>query len=135
MWGWVWMVMFQMPGLAVGSESLEVEVVKTSPAYGEEVQNLKDLMITIRFNREMDPSIQEDFLLDQRGATDTQGNPVEITGQFTWPDSKTLQFKPKGALKPKSTYQISLFSVRTQDGEEMEDVPFRLVFTTGSGKQ
>ncbi len=83
-WGWLWLVMFQMPGLAVGSDSPGIKVVKTSPAYGEEVENLKDLVITIQFNRDMDPGMQEDFLLDQRGTTDAQGNPIEIAGQFTW---------------------------------------------------
>ncbi|MBI3597130.1 MAG: Ig-like domain-containing protein [Nitrospirae bacterium] len=111
-----------------------IKIVKTSPTDAEEINVLKDLVITIQFNRDMDPTMQEDFLMDQRDATDEQGNPIEIQGDLTWPDAKTLQFKPKTVLKPQSSYQVSLFSVLTKDGESMDQAPFRLVFTTGSGQ-
>lgn len=111
-----------------------IKIVKTSPTDAEEINVLKDLVITIQFNRDMDPTMQEDFLMDQRDVTDEQGNPIEIQGDLTWPDAKTLQFKPKTVLKPQSSYQVSLFSVLTKDGESMDQAPFRLVFTTGSGQ-
>jgi len=117
----------------LADEPTHIQIVKTYPAYAEEIKNLDELVVIIQFNREMDPGMQEDFLMDQRGATDAQGNPVEISGQFIWRDSKTIEFRPKDPLKPNSTYQVSLFSIRTKDGEESEDVPFRLVFTTGKG--
>ena len=123
-------IMLQIPAIAGAGESAKIEIVKTSPKYGEEISLPKDLVITIQFNQEMDPSMQDDFVMDQRGVTDEHGDPVEISGQFTWVNPKTLQFKPKQSLKPNATYQVSLFSVRTKEGEEMEEVPFRLAFMT-----
>jgi hypothetical protein len=124
-----WLTVLVITGAVHAGEPGTIEIVKTSPAYGEEVLN-QDLVITIEFNQEMDYKMQEDFVLDQRGATDESGNPIEIKGQFSWPSPKILQFKPHKALKSHSTYQVSLFSVRTRQGKEMESVPFRLVFTT-----
>jgi hypothetical protein len=129
-----WLILLAVPLSVFGEESSPVRVVKTSPAYGETVQNLSGFTATIRFNKEMDPKMQEDFLLDQRGAMDEMGNPIEIPGDFDWTDPMTLQFKAKTPLKPNAVYQISLFSARTKDGEEMEEVPFRLVFKTGRGE-
>ena len=129
----LWMALMPWLNQTSAGDSTPVKVVKTSPTYAEEINNLKGLVITIQFNREMDPAMQDDFLMDQRGAVDGQGNPVEIQGELTWPDPKTLQFKPKQTLKPNSVYQVSLFSVRAKDGEEMAGVPYRSVFTTGSG--
>jgi hypothetical protein len=128
------MILMPWLGQVSAGDSAAVKIEKTSPTYAEEINDLKGAVITIQFNREMDRAMQEDFLMDQRGATDEQGNPVEIQGELTWPDARTLQFKPKAALKPHATYQVSLFSVTTKEGESMEQVPFRLVFTTGSGK-
>jgi hypothetical protein len=122
--------LFQINHVAFAGESGPVEVTKTVPGYGEEISNPKDVVITIHFNRDMDPTMNEDIVLDQRGVTDLEGNPIQIIGKATWPNPRTLQFRPHEALKPDSTYQISLFSVRTIEGEEMESVPFRLVFTT-----
>ena len=104
------------------------------PSYGEQVNSLTGLVVKIHFNRDIDPTIQEDFVLDQRGASDPDGNPIEIKGRLSWLDSKTLQFKAEESLKPSSTYQVNLFSVRTPEGEEMEEVPYRLVFTTADTK-
>lgn len=117
---------------AFSKEPSPIQIVKTYPVYAEEIKNLDKMVVIIQFNREMDPSMQEDFLMDQRGATDAQGNPIEIMGQFTWRDSKTIEFRPNEALRPNATYQVSLFSVRTKEGIESEDVPFRLVFTTAN---
>ncbi|HEX9758621.1 MAG TPA: Ig-like domain-containing protein [Nitrospiria bacterium] len=110
----------------------EIKILKTVPGYAEEVKELDNLVISIQFNREMDPEISEDFLLDQRGATDADGNPVHISGVFSWPNPKTLQFKPSNRLKPNAVYQISLFAIIDANGDELDDVPFRSVFTTGS---
>lgn len=115
---------------AFGSDSPEIEIVKTSPKYGAEIGNLDRLLITIVFNQEMDPELVEDFVLDQRGITDENGDPIEIPGEFTWLDPRTVQFKPNTPLKPNATYQVSLFSVRNREGEEMEGVPYRLAFMT-----
>jgi len=130
----LWMALMPWFGQTSAGDLPSVKIVETSPTYAEEVNNLKGVVITIQFNREMDPTMQEDFLMDQRGATDEKGDPIEIQGELAWPDARTLRFKPKAALKPQSTYQVSLFSVTTKEGESMDQVPFRLVFTTGSGK-
>lgn len=114
--------------------SEEVKIVTTVPGYAEEINNLKNLEIVLKFNKALDPEVQHEFLLDQRGVTDADGNPVQIPGKFTWPDPKTLKFQPAKPLKPNATYQVSLFGAWTKEGEEMLDVPFRLVFTTGEGK-
>jgi hypothetical protein len=129
-----WMSFSPLYGFVLAKEPARIQIVKTYPDYAEEIKNLDKLVVIIQFNREMDPNMQEDFLMDQRGAIDAQGNPIEIKGQFIWRDSKTIEFKPSEALKPNSTYQVSLFSVRTKEGEESDDVPFRLVFTTGKGQ-
>lgn len=128
-WGLGAFMITQVP-TAFGSNSPEIEIVKTSPEYGAEISDLDRPLITIEFNQEMDPTLVEDFVLDQRGITDENGDPIEIPGQFTWLDPKTLQFKPNIPLRPNATYQVSLFSVRNRDGEEMEEVPYRLAFMT-----
>lgn len=128
----LWMALMPWFVQTSAGDFASIKVVKTSPTNAEEINVLKDLAITIQFNQDMDPTMQQDFLMDQRGATDEQGNPIEIQGDLSWPDPKTLQFKPKTALKPKSTYQISLYSLRSKEGETMDQAPFRLVFTTGS---
>ncbi|HET6465769.1 MAG TPA: Ig-like domain-containing protein [Nitrospiria bacterium] len=130
----LWMALMPWFGQTSAGDPTSVKIVKTSPTYADEINNLKGLVITIQFNREMDPAMQEDFVMNQRGTTDEQGNPIEIQGELTWPDAKTLQFKPNAKLKPHATYQVSLFSVQTKEGESMDQVPFRLAFTTGSGQ-
>ena len=122
--------MITQPTPVWGSDPSGIDIVKTSPEYGSEISDLGDLLITIEFNQEMDPTLVEDFVLDQRGITDENGDPIEIPGQFTWLDPRTLQFKPTIPLKPNATYQVSLFSVRNREGEEMEGVPYRLAFMT-----
>jgi len=122
--------MITQPALVWGSDPSGIDIVKTSPEYGSEIGDLGDLLITIEFNQKMDPTLVEDFVLDQRGITDENGDPIEISGQFTWLDPRTLQFKPNIPLKPNATYQVSLFSVRNEEGEEMEGVPYRLAFMT-----
>lgn len=117
------------PFITFGSDN-SIKVIKTSPEYGAEIDSSKTLLIIIQFNREMDPSMAEDFLMDQRGITDENGDPIEILGEITWPNAKTLQFKPNQLLRPNATYQVSLFSVRTKEGEEMEGTPYRLAFMT-----
>ena len=118
-------------GVSQGSAS-EIKILKTVPGYAEEVKDFDNLVISIQFNREMDPEITEDFLLDQRGASDAEGNPVQISGEFSWPNPKTMQFKPTDRLKPNAVYQINLFAIIAANGDELDDVPFRSVFTTGS---
>ena len=115
---------------ALAEDPATIEVVEISPGYAEKISNLDGLTITIRFNQEMDPTLHEDFLMDQRGAVDENGDPVEISGTFSWIDSKTLQFRPKDKLKVNALYQINLFSLRTKGGSESDDVPFRSVFQT-----
>ena len=112
----------------------KVKVVKTTPSYASQLEVLDHVVITIEFNREMDPTIAEDAVMDQRGASDADGNAIEIKGHVEWPARRILQFKVEAPLKPLSTYQLSLFSARTLQGEEMEEVPYRLVFTTGTEK-
>lgn len=111
-----------------------VRIVSTSPTDAEEINNLKGAIVTLQFNREMNPAMQAGLVMNQRGAVDVKGNPIEVQGELTWPDAKTLQFKPKKALKPHSTYQVSLLSAQSKAGERMEQIPFRLVFTTGAGR-
>ena len=130
----LWMALMPWFSQTSAGDPTPVKIVKTSPIYAEEITNLKGLVITIQFNREMDPAMQEDFVMDQRGATDEHGDPIEIQGELTWPNAKTLQFKPNAVLKPHATYQVSLFSVTTKEGESMDQVPYRLVFTTGAGQ-
>lgn len=117
------------PSIIFGSDN-SIRVIKTFPEYGSEVDSSQSILISIQFNREMDPNMAEDFLMDQRGITDENGDPIEILGEITWPNAKTLQFKPNQLLKPNATYQVSLFSVRTKNGEEMEGTPYRLAFMT-----
>ena len=126
--------LFPATNTALEDDPAMIEVVGISPGYAEKISNLKVLIVTIQFNQEMDPTIQEDFLMDQRGATDENGDPIEISGEFSWPDSRTLQFRPKDRLKPNATYQISLFSIRTKGGTESEEVPYVSVFKTVSIK-
>jgi hypothetical protein len=130
----LWMALMPWLGQTSTGDPASVKIVKTSPINAEEINNLKGLVITIQFNREVNSSLQEDFVMGQLRTTDAQGNPIEIQGGLSWPDTKTLQFKPKTPLKPHSTYEVSLPSVQADDGESMNQVPFRLVFTTGSGQ-
>jgi hypothetical protein len=124
------LALFVWPAAAHAQESA-VRVTSTSPAYAATIDALDDIIITVHFSHAMDPSIQADFVLDQRGATDENGDPLEIPGKLTWPDAKTLQFRPTQRLRPRSTYQVTLFSLIAQDGRE-GDAPFRTVFTTGA---
>ena len=128
--GIVGLVPLPVPNTALADDPATVEVVEISPGYAEKINYLNELIVTIQFNREMDPTIEEDFLMDQRGATDEYGDPIEISGKFSWPDSKTLQFRPVDKLILNATYQISLFSIRTKGGTESEEVPYRSVFRT-----
>jgi len=130
----LWMALMPWIGQTSANAPTSVQIARTSPTYAEEINDLKGAIITIQFNREMDPTMQKYFLMDQRGAADAQGNPVEIQGELTWPDDRTLQFKPKTALNPHSTYQVSLISAQTKEGDSMGQVPFRLIFTTGAGQ-
>lgn len=127
LWGGV--VLLCGAGVALGGDD-DLQIVKTLPEYGSEIRAHSDFAIVIEFNRKVDPAIIEDFVMDQRGAVDENGDPIEIPGAFTWFDAKTLQFKPKERLKPSATYQVSLYSVRTPEGEEMDGLPFRLAFKT-----
>ena len=81
----LWMALMPWFSQTSAGDSTSVKIVKTSPTYAEEINNLKTLVITIQFNREMDPVMQEDFVMDQRGATDEQGNPIEIQGELALP--------------------------------------------------
>lgn len=126
----IWIFFTCLGPLTTFGNDNSIKVIKTFPEYGAEVDSSKSLLITIQFNREMDPSMAEDFLMDQRGITDENGDPIEISGEITWPNAKTLQFRPNHLLRPNATYQVSLFSVRTREGEEMEGIPYRLAFMT-----
>lgn len=131
---WFWMlwgavVLLYGAGIVLGAEG-PLRVVKTFPEYGSEIHPHSDLAIVVEFNREVDPAMTEDFVMDQRGAVDENGDPIEIPGAFTWLNAKTLQFTPKERLKPSATYQVSLYSARTPAGEEMDGLPFRLAFKT-----
>ena len=129
----LWMALMPWFSQTSAGDPTSVRIVSTSPTDAEEINNLKGAVITVRFNRKMNPAMQSGFVVNQSGAVDVKGNPIEIQGQLSWPDAKTLQFKPKTALKPHSTYQVNLLSAQTKEGETMEQIPFRLVFTTGAG--
>jgi hypothetical protein len=124
------------PRLFPGSEPISrLKVVHTSPKQAEKLNQLDQVTVTITFNQDIDPTIQEDAVLVQRGAIDSDGNPVEIKGEISWPDPKTFKFVAKDSLMPNATYQMSLYSVRNAKGEEWDEVPFRLLFTTGPDKK
>lgn len=122
-------ILLCLSGAALGADH-SLRVVNTFPEYGSEIPPHSEFAIVIGFNREVDHAIIEDFVMDQRGAVDEDGEPIEIPGEFAWLDAKTLQFTPKERLKPAATYQVSLYSARTREGEEMDGLPFRLAFKT-----
>jgi hypothetical protein len=132
--GWFWMlwggmVLLYGAGIVLGAEG-HLRVIKTLPEYGSEIRTNADLAIVIEFNREVDPAIIEDFVMDQRGVVDDNGDPIEVPGEFTWLNERMLQFKPKERLKSGATYQVNLYAARTPEGEEMQGLPFRLAFKT-----
>ena len=77
--GIVGVVPFPVTNTALGGDPATAEVVEISPVYAEKINNLNELIVTIQFNQEMDPTIEEDFLMDQRGATDEYGDPLSKT--------------------------------------------------------
>lgn len=111
-----------------------VSIVKTSPAYGEAVPKLSGLVVEIVFDRPMDPSTQDEVTMDQRGATDEKGEPIEFDGTYTWVNPSTLRFKPAGPLKPESVYQVTVWSAKAKDGTELDGAPYRLPFSTTGAK-
>jgi hypothetical protein len=108
--------------------------VKTSPKYGETIQSLKGLVVEIVFSKPMDPATQHDVSMDQRGAVDEKGEPIEFDGTYTWVNPTTLRFAPKGTLKPDSVYQVTVWSAKAKDGSELDGVPYRLPFSTSGAK-
>ena len=116
------------------AEKTSVSIVKTSPKFGEAIPILKGLVVESVFDRPMDPSTQEDVSMDQRGAVDEKGEPIEFEGTYTWVNPTTLRFAPKGMLKPDSTYQVTVWSAKAQDGSELDTAPFRLPFRTSGAK-
>lgn len=131
-------------GLAVGiaafgfvasaAESEGLQIVKTSPEYGKTIPSLSGLVVEITFDRPMDPSTQDDVTMDQRGATDAKGEPIEFNGTYTWVTPTTLHFKPAGTLRPDSVYQVTVWSAKAKDGAELETAPYRLPFSTSGAK-
>ena len=119
---------------AVNAEQKGVQIVKTYPEYGKSIPKLDDLVIEIVFDRPMDPVTQDDVSMDQRGATDQNGEPIEFDGQYTWVSPTTLRFKPSGTLKPDSVYQVTVWSAKAKDGSELETAPYRLPFSTTGAK-
>jgi hypothetical protein len=109
-------------------------IVKTLPKNGEAIAQLKGLAVEIVFDRPMDPATQDEVTMDQRGATDERGEPIEFEGAFSWVNPTTLQFRPKGTLKPDSVYQVTVWAGKAQDGSELDGAPYRLVFSTSGAK-
>jgi len=135
----VWLValglaVLGVPAIAAADETHKVSIVKTSPKYGETIPSLKGLVVEIVFSKPMDPATQNDVSMDQRGATDERGEPIEFDGAYTWVNPTTLRFAPKGTLKPDSVYQVTVWSAKAKDGSELDGVPYRLPFST-SGAQ
>lgn len=133
--GLLFLVLFSHRMSQGGDSASKIKVIHTSPINAEKLSHLDHVTVTITFNQNIDPTIQEDAVLDQRGAIDSEGNPIEVRGEISWPDPKTFKFIANEPLVPNATYQMSLFSVRTEKGEEWDEVPFRLVFTTGPEKK
>jgi len=130
-------VIFGMVALgltAAGAEEKGVQIVKTYPEYGKTIPKLNDLVIEIVFDRPMDPATQDEVSMDQRGATDHNGDPIEFDGQYTWVNPTTLRFRPEGKLKPDSVYQVTVWSAKAKDGSELESAPYRLPFSTTGAK-
>jgi hypothetical protein len=124
-----------MAGLTpAGAEEKGVQIVKTYPEYGKSIPKLDDLVIEIVFDRPMEPATQDEVSMDQRGATDANGEPIEFDGQYTWVNPKTLRFRPEGKLKPNSVYQVTVWSAKAKDGSELAGAPYRLPFSTTGAK-
>lgn len=122
-------------GLAAAAAAEKgVQIVKTYPEYGKTIPKLNDLVIEIVFDRPMDPATQDEVSMDQRGATDQNGDPIEFDGQYTWVSPTTLRFRPDGKLKPDSVYQVTVWSAKAKDGSELESAPYRLPFSTTGAK-
>jgi len=119
---------------AAGAEEKGVQIVKTYPEYGKTIPKLNDLVIEIVFDRPMDPATQDEVSMDQRGATDHNGDPIEFDGQYTWVNPTTLRFRPEGKLKPDSVYQVTVWSAKAKDGSDLESAPYRLPFSTTGAK-
>jgi hypothetical protein len=120
--------------VAWGAESEPVKIVKTFPEYGKTIPNLNGLVVEITFDRPMDPSTQDDVTMDQRGAVNDKGEPIEFNGTYTWVTPSTLRFKPDGTLKPDSVYQVTVWSAKAKDGSELQTAPYRLPFSTTGAK-
>jgi hypothetical protein len=120
--------------VAWGAEPEPVKIVKTFPEYGKTIPNLNGLVVEITFDRPMDPATQEDVTMDQRGAVNDKGEPIEFNGTYTWVTPSTLRFKPDGTLKPDSVYQVTVWSAKAKDGTELETAPYRLPFSTTGAK-
>jgi hypothetical protein len=135
----VWLVALGLavlgaPVIAAADETHKVSIVKTSPKYGETIPSLKGLVVEIVFSTPMDPATQNDVSMDQRGAVDERGEPIEFDGTYTWVNPTTLRFAPKGTLKPDSVYQVTVWSAKAKDGSELDGVPYRLPFSTSGAK-
>lgn len=116
------------------AEKKGVSIVKTSPTYGEAITRLSGLVVEITFDRPMDPATQDEVTMDQRGATDEKGEPIEFDGTYTWVNPTTLRFKPEGQLRPESVYQVTVWSAKAKDGTELDGAPYRLPFSTRGAK-
>jgi hypothetical protein len=135
----VWLVVLGLavlgaPAIAAADETHKVSIVNTSPKYGETIQSLKGLVVEIVFSKPMDPATQHDVSMDQRGAVDEKGEPIEFDGTYTWVNPTTLRFAPKGTLKPDSVYQVTVWSAKAKDGSALDGVPYRLPFSTSGAK-
>ncbi|MFZ5862822.1 MAG: Ig-like domain-containing protein [Nitrospirota bacterium] len=119
---------------ASAAEPEGVQIVKTSPEYGKTIPSLSGLVVEITFDRPMDPATQDDVTMDQRGATDANGEPIEFNGTYTWVTPSTLHFRPDGTLKPDSVYQVTVWSATAKDGSELQTAPYRLPFSTSGAK-
>ena len=120
--------------VASATEPEGVRIVKTSPEYGKTIPSLNGLVVEITFDRPMDPATQDDVTMDQRGAMDAKGEPIEFSGTYTWVTPTTLHFRPDGTLKPDSVYQVTVWSAKAKDGTELETAPYRLPFSTAGAK-
>jgi hypothetical protein len=120
---------------AAWAESEGVQIVKTYPEYGKTIPSVAGLVIEITFDRPMDPATQDEVSMDQRGATDQNGEPIEFDGTYTWASPTTLRFKPDGTLKPDSVYQVTVWSAKAKDGSELQTAPYRLPFATPTTKK
>jgi hypothetical protein len=120
--------------VASATEPEGVQIVKTSPEYGKTIPSLNGLVVEITFDRPMDPATQDEVTMDQRGATDAKGEPIEFSGTYTWVTPSTLHFRPDGTLKPDSVYQVTVWSAKAKDGSELQTAPYRLPFSTSGAK-